>query len=74
MSLASGYSRRPLGDRAADATAFRLPLPAPLRCVAHMAMMALQFVPDLPPIEPELLAKHFKRKHGPGAYYGQVKA
>ena len=22
-------------------------------------------------IEPELLRKHFKRKHGPGAYYGQ---
>ena len=26
----------------------------------------------LPEIEPELLAKHFKRKHGPGAYYGQA--
>ena len=30
--------------------------------------------PDLEAIEAELLAKHFKRKHGPGAYYGQTKA
>ncbi|OIR08124.1 L-ribulose-5-phosphate 4-epimerase [mine drainage metagenome] len=42
-----------------------------LECVAHMALMSLQLEPALRPIEPELLAKHFKRKHGPGAYYGQ---
>jgi L-ribulose-5-phosphate 4-epimerase len=42
-----------------------------LECCAHMALMSLQLVPDLTPIEPELLNKHFKRKHGPGAYYGQ---
>jgi len=29
--------------------------------------------PRLKPIEPALLAKHFQRKHGPGAYYGQKK-
>lgn len=39
--------------------------------VAHMAMMSLQLEPALPRIEPELLNKHFKRKHGPAAYYGQ---
>jgi L-ribulose-5-phosphate 4-epimerase len=33
--------------------------------------MSLQLAPNLGPIEPELLAKHFRRKHGPGAYYGQ---
>lgn len=44
-----------------------------LECVAHMALMSLQLAPQLPTIEPELLAKHFKRKHGPGAYYGQRK-
>jgi L-ribulose-5-phosphate 4-epimerase len=43
-----------------------------VECVAHMALMSLQLAPDLAPIEPELLAKHFKRKHGPGAYYGQI--
>jgi L-ribulose-5-phosphate 4-epimerase len=39
---------------------------------AHLALMALQLNPALAGIEPELLNKHFKRKHGPGAYYGQT--
>ena len=34
--------------------------------------MSLQLEPHLKPIETELLDKHFKRKHGPGAYYGQT--
>jgi L-ribulose-5-phosphate 4-epimerase len=42
-----------------------------LECVAQMALMSLQLAPRLEPIEPELLQKHFKRKHGAGAYYGQ---
>jgi L-ribulose-5-phosphate 4-epimerase len=42
-----------------------------VECIAHMALMSLQLEPKLPTIEPELLNKHFKRKHGPGAYYGQ---
>ena len=42
-------------------------------CCAHMALMSLQLAPKLGEIEPELLNKHFKRKHGPGAYYGQKK-
>jgi L-ribulose-5-phosphate 4-epimerase len=45
-----------------------------LECCAQMAAMSLQLVPALGPIEPELLNKHFKRKHGPGAYYGQPKS
>jgi L-ribulose-5-phosphate 4-epimerase len=40
-------------------------------CIAHMALMSLRLEPGLKAIEPELLNKHFKRKHGPGAYYGQ---
>ncbi len=43
-----------------------------VECIAHMALMSLQLAPQLPMIEPELLNKHFKRKHGPGAYYGQT--
>ncbi|MEA3533932.1 L-ribulose-5-phosphate 4-epimerase AraD [Rhizobium sp. CC-YZS058] len=43
-----------------------------VECIAQMALMSLQLEPRLPEIEPELLAKHFKRKHGPGAYYGQA--
>jgi L-ribulose-5-phosphate 4-epimerase len=42
-----------------------------LECIAHLALMSLQLVPKLKPVEPELLQKHFSRKHGPKAYYGQ---
>lgn len=42
-----------------------------VECVAEMALLSLQLEPALGRIEPELLEKHFKRKHGPGAYYGQ---
>jgi L-ribulose-5-phosphate 4-epimerase len=42
-----------------------------IECIAHMALMSLQLAPDLEPIETELLNKHFRRKHGAGAYYGQ---
>lgn len=40
-------------------------------CIAHMALFSLQLNPQLPTIETELRDKHFKRKHGPDAYYGQ---
>lgn len=40
-------------------------------CCAHLALMSLQLAPDLPEIETELLDRHFKRKHGPEATYGQ---
>jgi L-ribulose-5-phosphate 4-epimerase len=43
-----------------------------VECIAHMALMSLQLEPGLEPIEKELLNKHFKRKHGAGAYYGQA--
>jgi L-ribulose-5-phosphate 4-epimerase len=43
-----------------------------VECVAHMALMSLQLAPGLAPIEKELLAKHFERKHGLAAYYGQA--
>jgi len=43
-----------------------------VECVAHMALMSLQLAPKLAAIESELLEKHFLRKHGPGAYYGQT--
>jgi L-ribulose-5-phosphate 4-epimerase len=43
-----------------------------LECIAEMALQSLAINPRLKPIEPELLNKHFKRKHGPGATYGQA--
>ena len=39
--------------------------------VAFMAFHALALEPGLPPMQQELLDKHYLRKHGPGAYYGQ---
>ena len=41
--------------------------------VAFMAWHALQMRPDLPPMQQELLDKHYLRKHGANAYYGQGK-
>lgn len=40
--------------------------------LAHMALLSLQLDPRLKPIESVLSAKHFLRKHGPTAYYGQT--
>jgi L-ribulose-5-phosphate 4-epimerase len=39
--------------------------------VAGMALDTLRLNASAPPISKSLLDKHFKRKHGPGAYYGQ---
>ena len=39
--------------------------------VAFMAFHAMTLTPGLPPMQQELLDKHYLRKHGPGAYYGQ---
>ena len=39
--------------------------------VAFMAFHALALTPELPPMQRELLDRHYLRKHGPGAYYGQ---
>ena len=39
--------------------------------VARMALHTLALSPAQPPVRQYLLDKHFLRKHGPGAYYGQ---
>ncbi len=39
--------------------------------IARMALDVLSLSPAQPPIERHLLDKHFFRKHGVGAYYGQ---
>lgn len=40
--------------------------------VARMAALSEQINPDAVPLIQELQEKHYKRKHGAGAYYGQV--
>lgn len=44
---------------------------AVLEQVARMAFLTLQLDTTLHDMAPYLLEKHFSRKHGPGAYYGQ---
>ena len=44
-----------------------------LESVAAMAIDTLALNPKVPPVDSYLLDKHYHRKHGPGAYYGQVK-
>jgi L-ribulose-5-phosphate 4-epimerase len=44
-----------------------------MELIAKMALMTLELAPKLKTIEPELLDRHFDRKHGAGATYGQKK-
>lgn len=41
--------------------------------LARMAWLTLALDPAAAPLEPWLVRKHFERKHGPDAYYGQEK-
>lgn len=43
-----------------------------LESVAKMAHLTLQIHPQILPLAPFLLDKHYQRKHGPAAYYGQT--
>ncbi|TWT29391.1 L-ribulose-5-phosphate 4-epimerase [Posidoniimonas corsicana] len=42
-----------------------------LEAVAGMAIDTLALAPSVPPVDDYLLEKHYSRKHGPNAYYGQ---
>jgi L-ribulose-5-phosphate 4-epimerase len=42
-----------------------------LEALAAMALRTLALDPSIGPIAHTLLARHFGRKHGPDAYYGQ---
>lgn len=42
-----------------------------LEYLARLASETLRIEPSMPSIQSALLDKHFLRKHGPGAYYGQ---
>ena len=44
-----------------------------LERVAQMAMGNLQLNPEIEPLPAYILRKHYERKHGPKAYYGQKK-
>jgi L-ribulose-5-phosphate 4-epimerase len=42
-----------------------------LEIIAEIAMKTIQLNPSVAPIPQGLLDKHYLRKHGAGAYYGQ---
>ena len=44
-----------------------------LEAVASMGLDSVALAPQLTPIGHDLAERHFTRKHGPGAYYGQRK-
>ncbi len=44
-----------------------------LEFIARLAAETLRFRPSTPAMQDELRDKHFFRKHGPSAYYGQTK-
>ncbi|GAA4804480.1 L-ribulose-5-phosphate 4-epimerase [Olivibacter ginsenosidimutans] len=44
---------------------------AVLETIAHMALLTEQINPNAPRLKDALIKKHFERKHGPDAYYGQ---
>ena len=42
-----------------------------LEAVAQMALLTVALNPDAGPLASFVRDKHYERKHGPGAYYGQ---
>jgi L-ribulose-5-phosphate 4-epimerase len=44
---------------------------AVLEEVCKMALLTLTLDPRAPPLPEHIIRKHWERKHGPGAYYGQ---
>jgi len=67
--LVSGHAPFTWGTDAHDAVKNSLILER----VAAMALRSLALNPKLSPLPEYLLEKHFSRKHGSGAYYGQKK-
>ncbi len=46
---------------------------AVLEEVSHMALNTLMIKPEATPLPSYIVDKHYQRKHGPNAYYGQAK-
>jgi len=67
--LVSGHAPFTWGKDALDAVRNNLILER----VALMALQSIVLNPSLPQLPEYLLEKHFSRKHGPDAYYGQKK-
>lgn len=66
-ALAAGHGPFTWGKDANDAVERAITLEE----VARMALLTLVLRPDAEPLSNTLRDRHFSRKHGPGAYYGQ---
>ena len=42
-----------------------------LEALAEMALLTERINPNVPRLKDTLIQKHYQRKHGPNAYYGQ---
>ena len=67
--LVAGHAPFCWGDDAADAVRSAVVLES----VARMAFGTLQLAPNMDPLPRYILEKHYQRKHGANAYYGQKK-
>lgn len=65
--LVAGHGPFTWGKSAADSVKNSVALES----IAEMALRTLALDPSAAPLPKHLLDKHFLRKHGPGAYYGQ---
>ncbi len=65
--LVAGHAPFAWGGAAADAVRNSLILER----IAQMAIGSLQLNPSVLPLPIHIQKKHYQRKHGPGAYYGQ---
>jgi L-ribulose-5-phosphate 4-epimerase len=66
-ALVAGHGPFTWGSSAADSVQVAIALEA----VARMAVLSWRINAETPELEPYLREKHFLRKHGPAAYYGQ---
>ncbi len=66
-ALVAGHAPFTWGGSAADSVKNAIALEA----VAEMALGSWLVNRDAPPLEAYVLEKHYRRKHGPDAYYGQ---
>lgn len=67
MALVAGHGPFTWGKSAMDAVRNA----AALEEIARMALLTYKIDPNASPLPDHVMRKHFERKHGPGAYYGQ---
>jgi L-ribulose-5-phosphate 4-epimerase len=67
-ALVPGHGPFTWGESAAQA----LERAVTLEEVAHMAFLTVSLRPAVAPLPGFMVDRHFTRKHGPGAYYGQA--